>query len=125
MWDPAARPPVALGHVFLKTTHPEATIQMLLDTGFHPIVTRDDFAVLELRGGTHLVVRGVAADEQPEKVGWDIMVDDIDQTHADYTARGWTVSPIRRGQIHDNFNLTLPDGRQIEINSSHAGDRIV
>lgn len=119
------RPPVALGHAFLKTTHAAETIQLFLDIGFRKIVARDEFAVLELRGGTHVVVRAVEPAELPDKVGWDIMVDDIDATHGDYGGRGLTVSEIRRGRIHDNFDLTLPDGRPIEVNSSHAGERAV
>jgi len=119
------RPPVALGHAFLRTTESKATIELLLSLGFRKIVAKDDFAVLELRGGTHVVVREVEAAEQPEGVGWDIMVDDIDATRADYSARGLSVTDIRRGRIHDNFDLTLPDGRPIEINSSHVGEHAV
>ena len=125
MWDQANRPPVALGHTFVKTSVPGATIQLFVDLGFRSILPRDDFAVLEMRGGTHVIIQAVEASEQPDTIGWDIMVDDIDQTHTDYTTRGLKVSAIRRGRRHDNFDLTLPDGRAIEVNSSHAGDRVV
>ena len=125
MGEQSGRPPVAVGHMFLETAEPKATIKLLLGLGCRSIVTRDDFAVLELRGGTHVVVRDVEKDQQPEVVGWDIMVDDIDRAHADYSEKGLKVSNIRRGRIHDNFDLTLPDGRIIEINNNHAGDRAV
>jgi len=125
MWDQADRPSVALGHAFLKTSAPGATIQLFLDIGFRSIVIRDDFAVLEMRGGTHVVLQAAEVSEQLDAIGWDLMVDDIDQTHTDYSGRGLKVSVIRRGRIHDNFDLTLPDGRLIEVNNTHAGDRVV
>lgn len=125
MSNDSDRPPVALGHAFLKTTEPGATIELLLSIGFRSIFTKDDFGVLELRGGTHVIVREVESGQLPDDVGWDIMVDDIDATRSEYAGKGLTVSEIRRGKIHDNFDLTLPDGRPIEINSSHAGDRAV
>ena len=125
MWDQADRPVVALGHAFLKTSAPGATIQLFLDLGFRSIVTREDFAVLEMRGGTHIVLQAAQEGEELDAIGWDLMVDDIDQTHSDYSSKGLKVSTIRRGRIHDNFDLTLPDGRLLEVNNSHAGDRVV
>jgi hypothetical protein len=45
--------------------------------------------VLELRGGTHVVVRQT---EQPPAPGtgapFDLMVDDVDATHRDYALKG-------------------------------------
>ena len=51
------RPPVAVGHVRLNVVDVGAAARRLEAVGLRPIVTRDEFAVLELRGGTHVVVR--------------------------------------------------------------------
>ena len=117
------RPPIWIGHVFLDTNNIEHSQQFMRLIGMRSIASGDDFAVLELRGGTHVIVREVEEAQLPGEVGWDIMVDDIDATHSEYAGKGYSVSEVRRGNIPDNFDLTLPDGRPIEINSSHAGDR--
>ena len=53
------------------------------------------------------------------------MVDDIDAAHRDYAEKGLLPSPVRRGRIHDSFDLAGPDGWSFTINSSHAGSRPV
>jgi hypothetical protein len=51
------RPPVAVGHVRLNVKDVDAAARWLEEVGLRPIVTRGELAVLELRGGTHVVVR--------------------------------------------------------------------
>jgi hypothetical protein len=115
------RPPVAVGHVRLNVTDVGAAARWLETVGLRPIVTRDELAVLELRGGTHVVVR---RGEQPPAPGagapFDLMVDDVDAVHRDYTEKGLSPSPIRRGRIHDSFEVAGPDGWVFTVNSSHA-----
>ncbi|HTT79441.1 MAG TPA: VOC family protein [Stellaceae bacterium] len=118
------RPPVAVGHVRIQVADVGAAARWLETAGLRPIVTQDAFAVLELRGGTHLVVRPA---EQPPAPGtaapFDLMVDDIDATHRDYAAKGFAPSPISRGRIHDSFTVPGPSGLIFTINSSHARGR--
>ena len=115
------RPPVAIGHVRLSVSDVGAAARWLETVGLRPIVTRDELAVLELRGGTHVVVRQA---EQPPAVAsgapFDLMVDDVDAAHRDYAVKGLSPSPIRRGRIHDSFELAGPDGWTFTVNSSHA-----
>ena len=115
------RPPVAVGHVRLNVVDVDGAARWLAAVGLRPIVTRAELAVLELRGGTHVVVRQV---EQPPAPGtsapFDLMVDDVDATHHSYAERGLSPSPIQRGRIHDSFEVTGPDGWVFTINSSHA-----
>ena len=118
------RPPVAVGHVRLPATDVTAAAQWLESVGLRPIFAAPDLAVLELRGGTHVVVRGA---EEPLKAGtaapFDLMVDDIDAARRDYMAKGLGPSDISRGRIHDSFHVVGPDGYDFTINSSHAGGR--
>ncbi len=60
------RPRVAVGHVRLNVVDVGAADRSLESVGLRPIVTRDELAVLELRGGTHVVVRHA---EQPPALG--------------------------------------------------------
>jgi hypothetical protein len=118
------RPPVAVGHVRLNVTDVGAAARWLETAGLRPIVTMEALAVLELRGGTHVVVRRAEGPPAPgAQAPFDLMVDDVDATHRDYAAKGLLPSPIRRGQIHDSFDLPGPDGWAFTVNSSHAGGR--
>jgi hypothetical protein len=53
------------------------------------------------------------------------MVDDIDAAYVRIKGHGMDVTDIRRGRIHDHFEIQTPDRRALTINSSHAGDRAV
>ena len=120
------RPPVAVGHVRLPTTDVAGAARWLESVGLRPIFADADLAVLELRGGTHVVVR--KAEEAP-KAGtaapFDLMVDDIEGARRDYAAKGLGPSDISRGRIHDSFHLAGPDGHDFTVTSSHAGGRPV
>jgi len=91
-----------------------------------PIFADAGLAVLEFRGGTHVVVRSA---EQPPKSGtaapFDLMVDDVDAARREYAAKGLEPSEISRGRIHDSFHLVGPDGHDFTVVSSHARGRAV
>jgi len=120
------RPPVAVGHVRLPTSNVAGAARWLESVGLRPVFEDPDLAVLELRGGTHVVVR--KAQEAP-KAGtpapFDLMVDDIELARRDYAAKGLGPSDISRGRIHDSFHVVGPDGYDFTVNSSHAGGRPV
>ena len=120
------RPPVAVGHVRLPATDVAAAARWLETVGLRPIFADATLAVLEFRGGTHVVVRNA---EQPPKPGaaapFDLMVDDIEAARRDYAEKGLRPSEISRGRIHDSFHLTGSDGYDFTVNSSHAGERAV
>jgi hypothetical protein len=120
------RPPVAVGHVRLPATDVAAAERWLESVGLRPIFADADLAVLELRGGTHVVVRKAA---QPLAGGaaapFDLMVDDIEAARSDYAAKGLRPSDISRGRIHDSFQLAGPDGYDFTVCSSHARGRAV
>ncbi len=115
------RPPVAVGHVRLNVVDVGAAARWLETVGLRPIVTMDELAVLELRGGTHVVVRRAEPPPEPGTAApFDLMVDDVDAAHRDYAAKGLSPTPVRRGRIHDSFDIAGPDGWTFTVNSSHA-----
>ena len=118
------RPPVWIGHVRMNSRSVEETTAFMLNIGMRSIVQNDRISVLELRGGTHLVIAG-AEDGEPGDAEFDLMVEDVDATYAEYTAKGLTVSDIQRGRIHDSFTLTEPGGNRITVNSTHVSDQPV
>ncbi|HEY3917631.1 MAG TPA: hypothetical protein VGL83_07545 [Stellaceae bacterium] len=120
------RPPVAIGHVFFEARDVATAAAWFETVGLRPIAEGDDFAVLELRGGTHLIVsqasrRRKHGAESP----FDLMVDNIDKARGDFAEKGLDPSRIRRGSIHDSFELPGPDGARVTVLSSHAGRRPV
>jgi len=119
------RPPVAVGHVRLPCGDVAAAARWLETVGLRPIVQMEELAVLELRGGTHVVVR----KNEPPAAGtiapFDLMVDDIDASHRDYAGKGLSPSPISRGRIHDSFTVAGPSGWLFTVNSSHASGKPV
>jgi catechol 2,3-dioxygenase-like lactoylglutathione lyase family enzyme len=122
MNDP--RPAIAIGHVRLLVGNVAKTTDFFVKLGIRTIVEQADLAVLELRGGTHLVLRPWEAPEGGP-VPFDIMVDDIDGAHRRIQGYGMDVTDINRGRIHDHFEVQTPDRRALTITSSHAGDRAV
>ena len=118
------RPDVAIGHVRLSVGHVADTTHFFEKLGIRTIVEQEAFAVLELRGGTHLVLRAWEAPET-SPVHFDIMVDDIDAAYARLKDEGMEVTDISRGRIHDSFDVQTPDRRALTMTSSHAGDRVV
>ena len=118
------RPGVWVGHVSLKAPDVAATRDFMVQLGMRPIADGDDYAVLELRGGTHLVVLQ-AEEPQSGAAYFDLMVDDVDATHARLRQAGLAPSAIERGRIHDSFTLASPSGHTLKFNSSHVSSRPV
>lgn len=119
-----SRPLAALGHAQMQTRNVEPTARRLEAIGVRPIVVREGLAVMELRGGTHIVIRE-AKDDAQQEAPFDLMYDDIDQAHRLLARSGFEVTDIERGEIHDSFWGAAPEGFRIRINSSHASDRPV
>ena len=122
--QPDKRPPVAIGHVTLPTADVPASTDFMVKLGLRRIVSLDEFAVLELRGGTHLVVHPAEEKIEPgTEAPFDLIVDDIEATHKHYAELGMNPTEIEPGQIHSSFTITVPGGYELTINSTHASDQ--
>ena len=120
------RPPIAIGHVWFKARDVAAAASWFEGVGLRPIADGEDFAVLELRGGTHLIVtQGMRRAKRSAEAPFDLMVDDVDAARRAFAAKGLKPSRIERGSIHDSFALPGPEGARFTVLSSHAGRRAV
>ena len=119
------RPPVWVGHVLLETDRLAATDEFMRKLGMRPIIQRPEVAVLELRGGTHLVLLAnpkVIAGTAP----FDLMVDDLAETHKRFTELGLAPTAIETvSPDHEGFTVREPAGHVIKFYSTHVSDRPV
>ena len=119
-----SRPPVWVGHVSMATPKLADSRTFMEQLGMRPMFRNESVAIFELRGGTHLVL---VADENARAgdAPFDLMVEDLDATHADFAERGLSPSPIERGRIHNSFTVTEPGGGRITVNSTHVSNQPV
>ena len=119
-----SRPPVWVGHVSMATAKLAESQTFMERLGMRPMFRNESVAIFELRGGTHLVL---VADENARAgdAPFDLMVEDLDATHADFAERGLSPSPIERGRIHNSFTVTEPGGGRITVNSTHVSNQPV
>jgi catechol 2,3-dioxygenase-like lactoylglutathione lyase family enzyme len=113
------RPHVWIGHARLTVTDLGRSADFWRTVGMREIERNEHIVVLELRGGTHLVLlpgTPLASSDAP----FDLMVEDLEATHAEWERIGLDVSPIERGRIHSTFVLRDPDGTNVTVNSSHV-----
>ena len=116
------RPSVWIGHQRVSAADVAETTAFWEKVGMRIVHQDVDFAVLELRGGTHLVVVGSStspSDDVPSDVPFDVMVDDLPETWARLRDAGLEPTEIQPGRIHSSFTITDPAGRPVTVNSSH------
>ena len=120
------RPPVWIGHMLLKVADIEKSKDYWIGLGMRHIASGDGFSVLELRGGTHIVL---LPSEEPIEPGtptpFDLMVEDIDATRKEFEERGLAPSKMVEGNIHHSFTVRDPSGYDVTFNSTHVSDQPV
>jgi len=113
------RPPVWVGHVVLETDRLPESAAFMRQIGLRPVVERPQVAVLEMRGGTHLVLiakPSVEARDAP----FDLMVEDLHATHASFVELGLEPGPIEQlSREHECFKAREPAGHVISFVSNH------
>ena len=120
------RPPVAVGHVFLDVSDIAKATEYFVGLGLRKISQRETFAVLELRGGTHLQLLIAEEPVSPgQKASFDLMVDDLEAARESFEGMGLSPSEMTSGHVHREFQIIGPDGYEITITSSHTSGRVV
>lgn len=121
----STRPAAAAGHLFMHAHPVPASVARLEAIGIRAIVKRDTFAVMELRGGTHIVVREPKDTAPAEQPSFDLMYDDIDEARTLFEKAGFELSETAVGKVHTSFRATAPEGFEFQVVDSHAGSRVV
>jgi hypothetical protein len=115
------RPAIGVAHVVLHTNRMTESAQFMRIIGMRSIHDGPDVSVYEMRGGTHLILMK-KENVTPGPAAFDLMVDDLQETHRHFTSLGLSPSPIEpRPQIdHEVFTVQEPAGHVITFFSSHA-----
>lgn len=132
-----APPAVGLGHLSMTVADLKASHRFYTSLGLRVMGGDESIAILELRGGTHLILfqKGGPADgadsgspfDQPPAQRIDLMIagrtrDELEAFRSDLTAKGFAPDPImdRRFFGHFVFRARDPDGAQVTVSTSHA-----
>ena len=121
MTDSRETPSVSIGHVTLRTHCMNDSIRFMRAIGMQMVFEGSQVSILELRGGTHLLL--FPCDEPSDvAASFDLMVDDIREMHDKLSGLGYALSPIvQRPEVgHETFEVTEPSGARIVCYSSHA-----
>jgi catechol 2,3-dioxygenase-like lactoylglutathione lyase family enzyme len=136
------RPSVSLGHVVLHTADMKASIQFYETLGLvptpSPTVSQDDLMLMELRGGTDLLIMRKGSELTPKfpvsRVGYgghagpiDIMIPEHDRDDLERYRLGLKASGLEPGEIYDEpqyghwfFRIVDPNRQTVTVLTSHS-----
>ena len=122
------RPAMAIGHVSLRVTDVPVASDFYETLGMRSILKKDGIAILELRGGTHILLFKAKGKPRKGRVrSFDLMVDDVHAARIGLAEKGLEVGDIEEDKLggHEYFDVTDPDGHILTVYSTHAGGRVV
>lgn len=124
----ANEPAIGIGHVALSVRDVEASARFYAELGLRPCHQGGGIAILELRGGTHLLLfsRETGPAIPPtERV--DLMISErsreaLEAYRQGVIARGLEASPIPDEDFYGHYMLRLmdPDGNEVVVATSHC-----
>ena len=135
-------PAAAFGHFIMKVNDIDISYQFYIKLGLRPCGIFPDLAIIELRGGTHILFFN-KNDELPFSLSsshlgqrggvfnerLDLMIDgktrsDLELYRTALIEKGLSVDAIAQDQFfgHDYFQLVDPDGSGITVYTSHTGE---
>jgi hypothetical protein len=126
MNENSQRPSVCVAHVVLETDRMEESAQFMRTIGMRPVFEGSEMGVYELRGGTHLILMQ-KSEVVPGNAPFDLMVDNLHETHQLFTSLGLAPSPIeaRSAIDHEVFFVREPAVHVIIFFSSHVSGKPV
>ena len=111
------RPRFAIGHIGLRANDIQKLTEFYTTIGMRPVVNLGRMSIIELRGGTHIIL---SKSDEAGSGSLDLIVDDIDDTWAVLADADANPTPITRGSPHDAFTAADPEGNELVIRSTHA-----
>lgn len=118
-------PTIGVGHLSLRVTDLARSVDFYVALGMREWHPRSRaLAILELRGGAHLLLFRARRRPRPTKLPFDLMVPDVDGLQRALRARGHDVGPMLgdRFSPHRSFSCADPDGHVLTLTSEHTDD---
>jgi catechol 2,3-dioxygenase-like lactoylglutathione lyase family enzyme len=122
------RPAVAIGHVTLRVSEIGPATEFYRALGMRGVMQTKNMAILELRGGTHLLLFRTRGKPRIGPVrSFDFIVDDVDAFRGSLLQRGIAATEIGSDTLsgHRWFQVTDPDGHDLRVYSTHVEGREV
>jgi catechol 2,3-dioxygenase-like lactoylglutathione lyase family enzyme len=123
------KPQVAVGHVSLSVSDIDASYKFYVDAGLRPFAKDKEIAILEMAGGTHLILFPRGGGDEGSARSLDLMIagrtlEELEGYRARLVASGVAASPIPQQKYfgHYRFSAADPDGHEITVFTSHASD---
>ena len=121
-------PRIGIGHVALAVSDVAASARFYADLGLKPCFENAGMAILELRGGTHLLLFSREAGPAiPAVERVDLMIAErsragLEAYRASILARGLAAGPIPDEEFYGHHMLRLrdPDGNEVVVATSHC-----
>ena len=115
------RPLYAFGHVEMQVADIHKSGDFFLKIGLREVIIEPTFIILEVRGGTHLILSPAEqAIEAGTSAPFDLMVDDVASVHRLMDDLDLSPTQIEDNGIHRYFTVMEPGGHAVTVNSSHA-----
>jgi len=122
------RPPIAIGHVTLRVSDVAPAAEFYRALGMRGVWQAKNMAILELRGGTHLLLFRARGKPRAGPVrSFDFIVDDVDAFRASLLEQGISATEIGADTVsgHRWFQVADPDGHALRVYSTHVEGREV
>jgi len=103
-------PSIAIGHFSLRVTDLDRSAEFYLSIGMretHPRMA--NMAILDLRGGTHLLLFRARRKPRPSRLPFDFLVPDVDALQRSLRERGFEAGPMMKDSFSDHRSFTCPD----------------
>ena len=122
-------PALAIGHVSLRVSDVKVAAGFYRTLGLRGVMETPGLAILELRGGSHLMLFRAKGTPRAGRVrSFDLMLDgDIQVFRTSLEQAGLPVTEIADDRLsrHQWFEVTDPDGHVLSIYTSHTEGRPV
>ncbi len=120
------RPRVWVGHLFRKVKDVKKATEFYTKLEMRPLMQDAGMAILELRGGTHLLLfKDSPKNKWVSETEFDLMVSDVRDCHARLKKKKIKVSTLKKDRYHLCFRVTSPEGDRILVSSDHTEGRSV
>jgi catechol 2,3-dioxygenase-like lactoylglutathione lyase family enzyme len=125
--ESSARPPIAIGHVVLRVVDVARSASFYAELGLRPVWQQPSMAILELSGGTHLMLFQAKRPRPGAVRSFDFMVADVAALRVRLEHAGAETTELAEDELsgHRWFQVRDPDGHLLRIYSDHTEGRAV